>query len=58
MPHEGFADLVTNDEPGFHSNMPVSKLTERITRAIEESNVSSTPTVAETMDGATITKSS
>ena len=33
MPHEGYADPVMNDGPGFHSNMPVSELTERITRA-------------------------
>ena len=35
MPHESFADPVTNDGTGFRSNMPVSELTERITRAIE-----------------------
>ena len=56
MPHEGYADPVTNDGPGFHSNMPVSELTKRVTRAIEASDVSSTPSVAETADGATITK--
>ena len=33
MPHEGYANPVTNDGPGFHSNMPVSVLTERVTRA-------------------------
>ena len=58
MPHEGYADPVTNDGPGFHSNMPVSKLTERVTRAIEASDVSSTPLVAETADRVTITKRS
>ena len=58
MPHVGFADPVTNDEPGFHSNMPVSELTERDTRAIKASDVSSTPPVAETTDGVTITKMS
>ena len=58
MPHEGYADSVMNDGPGFHSNMPVSKLTERITRAIEASGVSSTPLVVETADRATITKTS
>ena len=42
MPHEGYADPVTNDEPGFHSNMPVSELTEHGTRAIEAGDVSST----------------
>ena len=35
MPHESYADPVTNDGPGFHSDMPVSELTERVTRAIE-----------------------
>ena len=56
MPHKGFADAVANDGPGFHSNMPVSELTERITRAIRTSDVSSAPSVIETSDGATITK--
>ena len=51
MPHAGFADSVTNDGPGFHSNMPVSELTERVTLAIEASDVSSTPPVVETTDG-------
>ena len=53
MPHEGYADPVTNDGPGFHSDIPVIKLTERVTRAIEASDVSSTPPVVETMDGVT-----
>ena len=44
---------VMNDGPGFHSNMPVSELTERVTRAIEASDVSSAPPIAETMDGVT-----
>ena len=56
MPHEGYADPITNDGPGFHSNMPDSELTERVTQAIEASDISSTPPVAETVDGATITK--
>ena len=51
MPHEGYADPVTNDGPRFHSNVPISELTERITRAIEASDVSSAPPVAETIDG-------
>ena len=51
MLHEGYADPITNDGPGFHSNMPVIKLTERVTRAIEASDVSSTPPVAETTNG-------
>ena len=58
MPHEGYADPVMNDGPRFHSNMPDSELTEHVTRAIEASDVSSTPLVVETMDGATITKTS
>ena len=45
MPHEGYADPITNDGPRFHSNMPVSELTECITRAIEASDISSTPPV-------------
>ena len=51
MPYEGYADPVTNDGSRFHSDMPVSELTERDTRAIEASVVSSTPPVAETVDG-------
>ena len=38
--------------------MPVSKLTKRVTRAIEASDVSSTPLVVETADGVTIAKMS
>ena len=53
MPHEGYADPVMNDGPRFHSNMPVSELTNHITRAIKASDVSSTPPVAETADGVT-----
>ena len=45
-----------DDETGFHSNIPVSELTERVTRAIEASDVSSTPPIVETADGVTITK--
>ena len=53
MPHEGYADPVMNDGPRFHSNMPVSELTERDTRAIEASVVSSAPPVVKTKDGVT-----
>ena len=42
-----------DDGPRFHSNMPVSELTERDTRAIEASVVSSTPLAVETTDGVT-----
>ena len=58
MPCEGYADPVMNDGPRFHSNMPISELTEHDTRAIEASDVSSTPPVAETADRVTITKMS
>ena len=53
MPHEGYADPVMNNGPGFHSNMPVSELTECVTQAIEASDVSLAPLVTETADGVT-----
>ena len=53
MPHEGYVDPITNDGPGFHSNMPISELTEHDTQAIEASVVSSTPPVVEIEDGVT-----
>ena len=53
MPHEGYADPITNDRHGFHLDVPVSELTKRVTRAIEASDVSSTPLVVETTDGVT-----
>ena len=53
MPHEGYADPITNDESKFHSDMPISELTEHDTRAIEASDVSSTPPVADATDGVT-----
>ena len=58
MPHEGYVDPITNDGLGFHSDMPVSELSKRDTRAIEASDDSSTPPVAKTVDGVTITKTS
>ena len=58
MPYEGYANPLMNNGPGFHSNMPISELTECVTRAIEASDISSTPPVVETTDGATITKTS
>ena len=47
MPHEGYADPITNDGPKFHLDMPISELTERVTRAraIEASDVSLAPLV-------------
>ena len=53
MPHEGYVDPVMNDGLRFHSDMPVSELAERDTRAIEASVISSTPLVAETADSVT-----
>ena len=53
MSHEGYVDPVTNDGPRSHSNVPVSELTERVTRAIEASDISSAPPVAKTMDEVT-----
>ena len=35
MPHEGYANPITNDGPRFHLNMPVSELAERVNRAAE-----------------------
>ena len=33
MSQEGYADPIMNDGPGFHLIIPVSELTERVTRA-------------------------
>ena len=35
MSQEGYADPIMNDGPGFRSIIPVSKLTERVTRVVE-----------------------
>ena len=43
--------LSANDGPGFHSDVPVSELTERNTRAIKASVISLAPLVAKTKDG-------
>ena len=58
MPHEGYADPITNDGPEFHSDIPISELTEPSTQAIKASGVSSTPLAVETTDGVMITKMS
>ena len=58
MPHKGRTDPVTSDGPGFHSNMPISELTERVTKSIGANDVSSTPPVTKTIDGTMITKTS
>ena len=58
MPLEGFADPITSNGTGFRPNMPVSKLIKRVTRAIEASDVASTPPVVKTVDWATVTKTS
>ena len=42
-----------NNGTGFHTNISVSELIERDTRAIEASVVSSTHPIAETEDGVT-----
>ena len=42
-----------DDGPRFHSNMPISELTERDTQAIKASVVSSAPLVAKTEDRVT-----
>ena len=42
-----------NDGPGFHTNIPVSELIKRDTRAIKASIVNSAPPVVETEDGVT-----
>ena len=44
---------LANDGPRFRSDMAVSELTECDTQAIEASDVSSTPPIAETSDGVT-----
>ena len=56
MPPEGFANPFTNDGTGFHLNIPISELIKHVTRAIKASDVASTPLVALTADGATVTK--
>ena len=53
MPHEGYANPVMNDGPEFHSDIPVSELAKRDTRAIEASVISSTPLVVEIEDRVT-----
>ena len=58
MPHKGYADPITTNGPRFHSNIPISELTEHDTRAIEASDVISTPSVVKITDGVTITKMS
>ena len=55
-PPGGFADPVTSDRIGFRSNIPVSELMKRVTRAIEASDVASTPLVVKTTNGAIVTK--
>ena len=42
-----------DDGPGFHTNVPVSELIERGTRAVEASVVNSAPPVAKTEDEVT-----
>ena len=42
--------LSVDDEPGFHSDMPISELAKCDTRAIEVSVISLAPLVAKTTD--------
>ena len=42
---------LADDGPRFHSNIPISELIERDTRAIKASVVNSAPLVMETEDG-------
>ena len=42
-----------NDGPGFHTNVPVSELVERNTRAIEASVVYSAPPIVKVKDEVT-----
>ena len=58
MPYEGYAGPIMYNGLGFHSNMPISELTECVTRAIEASDVNSIPPVAKTTDEATMKKMS
>ena len=58
MPHEGYANPITNDGPIFHSDTFVSEHIEHVTRAIVASDVSITPLIEETTYGVTITKMS
>ena len=53
MPHEGYADPVTNYGPRLHSDMPISELAEHDTQAIEASVIRSAPLVVETTNGVT-----
>ena len=58
MPHEGYANPVMNNRPRCHLYIPISELTEHVTRAIEASDISSTPPIAQTIVGVMITKMS
>ena len=53
MPHKVYVDPITNDGSRFHLNMPVSKLTKRVTQVIEANVVSLAPPVVETTDRVT-----
>ena len=43
MSQEGYADPITNDGPGFHSNMPVRELTERVAQEHQGKQCSFSP---------------
>ena len=58
MPPKGFVDPIMSDGTGFHSNISISELIKHVTQAIKASDVASTPPVAKTTNGATVTKMS
>ena len=45
--------LSANDGPEFHTNIPISELIERDTRAVEASVVYSAPPIVKVEDGVT-----
>ena len=48
--------LSQSNEIGFHLNIPISELIKHVIQAIKASDITSTFLVAETADGATVTK--
>ena len=52
MSQEGYADPVMNDEPGFHSITPISKLTELVFKPERSGQVMKlSPSGCEELDG-------
>ena len=48
--------LSQSNEIGFRLNIPISELIKHVTQTIEASDVTLTPLVVETTDGATVIK--